>query len=120
MKVHLIKMKYSAVAQLVERLPVKELVVGSIPTRGAATGFFGPLTRADANSILSTHPDWVTTLSNSNTYSNVNGNTIKSPSYSSHGVPAGATAQCGDGTYSFSLHHSGTCSHHGGVSQWLN
>jgi hypothetical protein len=34
-------------------------------------------------------------------------------------APAGATAQCGDGTYSFSQHRSGTCSHHGGVSRWL-
>ncbi len=33
--------------------------------------------------------------------------------------PPGATAQCRDGTYSSSQHHSGTCSHHGGVSQWL-
>jgi Protein of unknown function (DUF3761) len=33
--------------------------------------------------------------------------------------PPGATAQCRDGTYSFSQHHSGTCSHHGGVAKWL-
>ncbi len=33
--------------------------------------------------------------------------------------PAGATAQCNDGTYSFSQHRSGTCSHHGGVRRWL-
>ena len=36
------------------------------------------------------------------------------------GSPPGATAQCRDGTYSFSLHHSGTCSHHGGVARWLD
>jgi Protein of unknown function (DUF3761) len=34
--------------------------------------------------------------------------------------PPGATARCRDGTYSFSQHHSGTCSHHGGVAVWLN
>lgn len=34
-------------------------------------------------------------------------------------TPAGPTAICMDGTYSYSLHHSGTCSYHGGVSQWL-
>ena len=33
--------------------------------------------------------------------------------------PPGATAKCRDGTYSFSQHHSGTCSHHGGVAAWL-
>ncbi len=34
-------------------------------------------------------------------------------------APAGATARCRDGTYSFSQHRRGTCSHHGGVAQWL-
>jgi len=34
--------------------------------------------------------------------------------------PAGATARCRDGTYSFSKHRSGTCSHHGGVATWLD
>jgi hypothetical protein len=33
--------------------------------------------------------------------------------------PSGATAQCRDGTYSFSEHHRGTCSHHDGVERWL-
>lgn len=31
----------------------------------------------------------------------------------------GATAKCKDGTYSHSKHHSGSCSHHGGVAQFL-
>jgi hypothetical protein len=34
-------------------------------------------------------------------------------------APPGATALCRDGTYSYSKHHSGTCSHHGGVARWL-
>jgi hypothetical protein len=34
--------------------------------------------------------------------------------------PPGATALCRDGTYSYSQHHSGTCSHHGGVAKWLD
>ena len=33
-------------------------------------------------------------------------------------IPWSATAQCNDGTYSFSRSRRGTCSHHGGVSQW--
>jgi hypothetical protein len=52
------------------------------------------------------------------TYVNSAGNTVCSP-YSAPSAPAGATAQCVDGTYSFSQTHSGTCSHHGGVTQWL-
>ncbi len=34
-------------------------------------------------------------------------------------VPQGATAHCRDGSYSFSQHHRGVCSHHGGVANWL-
>jgi len=33
--------------------------------------------------------------------------------------PAGATALCNDGTYSYSKTHQGTCSRHGGVARWL-
>lgn len=59
-------------------------------------------------------------LSNDNYYTNVNGNQVHSPANSTDGsIPTGATAKCGDGTYSFSQNHSGTCSHHGGVAQWL-
>ncbi len=34
------------------------------------------------------------------------------------GPPPGASAVCRDGTYSYSRHHSGTCSGHGGVQSW--
>lgn len=55
-----------------------------------------------------------TDANNNSYYTNANG-----PAYSTNTtVPAGATAQCADGTYSFSQHHSGSCSHHGGVVQW--
>jgi len=57
-------------------------------------------------------------LSNDNHYQNSEGESVHSPAYSNT-VPAGATAQCSDGTYSFSEHRQGTCSHHGGVMQWL-
>lgn len=60
-----------------------------------------------------------TQLSNNNHYTNSDGQSVHSPAYSSGGVPAGATALCGDGTYSFSQHRQGTCSHHGGVAKWL-
>jgi hypothetical protein len=36
------------------------------------------------------------------------------------GAPPGTTARCVDGSYSFSQHHSGTCSHHGGVAVWFD
>ncbi|MEO5901619.1 MAG: DUF3761 domain-containing protein [Ilumatobacteraceae bacterium] len=37
----------------------------------------------------------------------------KTPSW-----PARSSARCRDGSYSFSQHRSGTCSHHGGVAAW--
>jgi len=58
-------------------------------------------------------------LDNHGHYVNHDGNVIHSPAHSRSGtVPAGATAQCRDGSYSFSQHHSGTCSRHGGVASW--
>ena len=52
-------------------------------------------------------------------YTNVDGNNVQAPTrYDS--PPQGATAQCNDGTYSFSQHARGTCSHHGGVRKWLH
>jgi resuscitation-promoting factor RpfB len=52
------------------------------------------------------------------TYVNSAGNTVCRPE-ESPSAPAGATAECTDGTYSFSQSRSGTCSHHGGVARWL-
>jgi Protein of unknown function (DUF3761)/Bacterial SH3 domain len=51
-------------------------------------------------------------------YINVDGQRIPSPVFSNR-PPAGAAARCGDGSYSFSQHRRGTCSHHGGVAEWL-
>jgi uncharacterized protein DUF3761 len=64
------------------------------------------------------HPDQDPELSNDRHYLNSDGEIVHSPAYSNT-VPAGATAQCADGTYSFSQHRQGTCSHHGGVASWL-
>lgn len=52
------------------------------------------------------------------TYTNVDGNKVPGP-VSAPAAPPGATAQCNDGTWSFSQHHQGTCSSHGGVARWL-
>lgn len=61
-----------------------------------------------------------TALSNDKHYVNKDGNEVHSPAKTANGqAPAGATARCGDGSYSFSQHRSGTCSHHGGVATWL-
>lgn len=50
-------------------------------------------------------------------YINVDGIRVKSPVFTDS-KPEGASARCRDGSYSFSLHRRGTCSHHGGVAEW--
>ncbi|PYX31501.1 MAG: hypothetical protein DMG77_06650 [Acidobacteria bacterium] len=55
---------------------------------------------------------------NNGTYVNSKGQTVQRPENCSS-APQGATAQCRDGTYSFSKSRRGTCSHHGGVAKWL-
>src|SRR5262245_5354662 len=53
-------------------------------------------------------------------YINRAGNWVPSPTRTADGsAPPGASAQCCDGTFSFSQSRSGTCSHHGGVCRWL-
>ena len=53
-------------------------------------------------------------------YRNVNGVCVHRPiKTQGASVPSGATAQCRDGSYSFSQSRRGTCSHHGGVAKWL-
>ena len=52
------------------------------------------------------------------TYVNSTGQTVPRPENCS-APPKGATAQCRDGTYSFSKSRRGTCSHHGGVAKWF-
>jgi hypothetical protein len=56
--------------------------------------------------------------SNNGTYVNSKGQTVPRPENCS-AAPKGATAQCRDGSYSFSQSRRGTCSHHGGVAKWL-
>jgi hypothetical protein len=97
--------------------------VGSTPKSGTLC-VTGQITsyKGKPQIALRSRSDWsasAPSLSNDNHYTNSNGNVVHSPAYSSGGAPAGATAQCADGTYSFSQHRQGTCSHHGGVSRWL-
>ncbi len=51
-------------------------------------------------------------------YTNSVGNRVHRPVFT-NSAPAGASARCRDGSYSFSQHRQGTCSHHGGVAEWL-
>jgi hypothetical protein len=60
-------------------------------------------------------------LVESGTYTNVDGKKVHRPAHTKSGkAPTNATAKCRDNSYSFSTHHRGTCSRHGGVAAWLN
>lgn len=59
-------------------------------------------------------------LDRHSSYVNAMGEGVHAPSARiGGGAPDGATAHCGDDTYSFSHSRSGTCSRHGGVGSWL-
>ena len=94
--------------------------VGTIPETARVCAK-GPITlyRGVPEIVVHKSADlYVPTLSNNRHYTNSDGQSVHSPAYS-NGPPPGATARCQDGTYSFSQHRQGTCSHHGGVAQWL-
>jgi hypothetical protein len=75
-----------------------------------------PLRQAEARSVT-TSP---TELVEQGSYANQQGFEVHRPAHTVSGqAPAGATAQCRDRTYSFSMSRGGTCSRHGGVSRWL-
>jgi hypothetical protein len=50
-------------------------------------------------------------------YRNVDGVSVHRPMHSRSRMP-GSSAVCRDGSQSFSRHHRGTCSHHGGVASY--
>lgn len=90
-------------------------------TDGIETSKSAPVdtvTTPAVNEVMVTGTKAPTPTCDNGTYVNSAGNTVCSP-YSAPSTPAGATAQCSDGSYSFSQSRSGTCSHHGGVATWL-
>lgn len=50
-------------------------------------------------------------------YRSVDGSMVHSPTRGNWDYGP-VTARCADGSRSFSHHHQGTCSHHGGVTRW--
>jgi Protein of unknown function (DUF3761)/Bacterial SH3 domain len=72
---------------------------------------------ASANTRETVQPRTVTLPTSGRSYVNVDGVRVPSPVFSDT-RPAGATARCRDGSYSFSQHRRGTCSYHGGVAVW--
>lgn len=77
-------------------------------------------TSSSASASAKAQPDEASLLEHGH-YTNKQGQEVHSPAHTKNGkAPAGASAKCSDGTFSFSKSHRGTCSHHGGVTEWLN
>jgi len=55
---------------------------------------------------------------NNRYYENSSGHQVHSPSCGNESEPPHHTATCRDGSVSYSEHHRGTCSYHGGVANW--
>lgn len=81
-------------------------------------GLLGLLAAPIGAGAQSTQHTSTATSCSAGTYVNSRGNTVCRP-VRANSAPSGATAKCRDGTYSFSQSHRGTCSHHGGVQDWL-
>src|SRR6266853_921543 len=77
-----------------------------------------PQQGTNSSTTSNSKPPGKVNCTNNGTYVNSKGQTVQRPENCS-GPPPGATAQCRDGSYSFSRSRRGTCSHHGGVAKWL-
>ena len=74
----------------------------------AGAALVAPVIIADEPTVLAICPGGY--------YENVDSQCIPAPNSGGSGNP---TAQCQDGSYSYSTQRSGTCSGHGGVPYWL-
>lgn len=74
-----------------------------------------PLVPAAPSPVAAPPKKAVTAECGTDYYRNVDGNCVHRPG----GDPAGASAKCKDGSYSYSQNRRGTCSGHGGVATWL-
>lgn len=90
--------------------PGRASVVAPAPARSPAPAVASPVPQAA--------PAAGSSCDESTHYVNSDGACVPRPKAATT-APPGATAKCVDGEYSFSKHHQGTCSGHGGVAQWL-
>jgi len=107
--------KARSVARLAAETPVHVVACENGWCQTAVNGLNGYLPRLS----LSAEPNG--SFKEGSGYTNSKGNRVRSPTRTpDNQPPAGATAQCRDGTYSSSQSRRGTCSHHAGVARWLN
>lgn len=107
-----------SVARLAAESPVQVSACGNSWCQIAVNGITGYLPRLSLSLSLSLEPNGSFTQGAG--YTNSKGQKVQSPTRTADNQPpVGATAQCRDGTFSFSQSRRGTCSHHGGVAKWL-
>lgn len=98
---------------------VKHTVANSLFTLFAVLTFAVTLTifasSHTSSKFIAHYPSYGSSCK-SNYYLATSGDCVHNPDTN----PAGATAQCRDGLYTYSEHHSGSCSREGGVSRWMN
>lgn len=110
-------------APLATTPPVVVTSTPAIPTPPAPPKVHAPRTAPVVPAPASAAPESAKSAPKSSScdadyYRNVDGKCVHRPQQAS-APPAGATARCADGDYSFSQNRRGTCSGHGGVAQWL-
>jgi Protein of unknown function (DUF3761)/Bacterial SH3 domain len=104
-----------SVGRLAAETPVHVVACENAWCQTAVNGLNGYLPRLS----LSAEPNGA--FKEGSGYTNSKGNRVRSPTRTPDNQrPTGASAQCRDGTHSFSQSRRGTCSHHGGVARWLN
>ena len=101
----------TVIAPVVDDEPEEKAGTTVVVPATSTTSTLTPTTTTSTSATSST----TNTTSGTNTYTNVDGETVESPSSNING----ATGVCNDGTYTHAKHHQGACSHHGGVSYWF-
>jgi hypothetical protein len=105
------RMARKLVISVVAALAIATASASAVAAQVGAAGSASSASRASAASPTAAIP-----TCSPGYYKNRDGRCVRRPSRD----PVGATAKCWDGTYSYSLHASGTCSHHGGVMRWIH
>jgi hypothetical protein len=94
-------------------------ISGAANTARAYVGGTATVVRAYVGQISGQTSDAATAYPcNNRSYLNSSGHVVHSPSCGSGSEPPHHTATCRDGSVSYSEHHRGTCSYHGGVARW--
>lgn len=116
-------------AQVQKRIPVYRctstngsITYTNVPSPGCVVAFLYTPKSRPASAVQGTSPSTTDShLIEQGSYVNHDGITVHRPAHTVSGLPPPhASAQCVDGSFSFSTHRSGTCSHHGGVIRWLS